>query len=130
MNIIKTLITLYEESYKKFERQEETTRVVLNIEEFSKLSINVTLCEQNDSVNILFVKDTGPGFSHSELRHALTGQTSTNSSVLDFFKFSALKIAQHTFIITHTQLQSAGKVDNMVHIGFLSAKFIKDSGAD
>lgn len=100
---------LYEESFKKFERQEETTRVVLNMEEFAKLSINVTLCEQNDNVNILFLKDTGPGFSLSELRHALTGQTnsklpSTLENGLNIFKFAGLKLAHHTFIITKTIL--------------------------
>ena len=97
----------------------------------------------------MLFKDNGPGLSHSNLKEALTGEIplfskysegyeSETVHYFDYFKYAALKLANHALIITRTvqlnrnslQLRKdEDKFQEEVHIGMLSGNFIKDSGS-
>ena len=49
---------------------------MVNIEEFPKLDLGITLYQQcqKQEVNILMIKDDGPGMNHRDLKEALTGE--------------------------------------------------------
>ena len=113
------------------------------MEDFESLELGISLfqhCNQQD-VNILQIKDNGPGMTFQDLREAMTGEitsskmnqqgfNSDESSLFSCFKFAALNLACHTLVISKTLV----KKDNLnnqeqVHIGMLSSQFIKDSGS-
>jgi hypothetical protein len=101
------------------------------------LDISIHLC-QYDETSILFIKDLGPGMTHTDLKVAMTGQYSGDiSNKYDIFKYASLHLAMHTFVISKTQTISNNpaqnlnlKFDNEVHVGLLSSRFVKDSNSD
>jgi hypothetical protein len=109
--VIKGQIQLYERYFQLHER-EESSKQILNREDFEQLDMIVRLLfypQKPAKENILHIKDNGPGMTHLNLKEALTGEIPDYSrqhgecQFFDYFKYAALKLASHTLVITRTQ---------------------------
>lgn len=71
----------------------------------------------------LQIRDTGPGFSHKQLKQMLQGEKISKKTIaggpkyierLELFKYAALRLAEHTLIISRSQIVPDRPIVNQV----------------